>query len=216
MAEVVIAVRGGRGAKTRCRALLTPAERAELIEAMLIDMLRAARAAPSVRRITVVTPTAALAPIARRWDADVLREPSPAGIGAALDRGRRCVAARSPDAVVALLPGDLPLLHPSELERAFALQGEDRIVIVPTERDGGTAAILFRASLNLPLAYGPNSFRRHIAATHAIGATPCVMIANGFGLDLDRPEDIPAVLAGSRDTCTAGVLTAMRRQEAAA
>jgi 2-phospho-L-lactate/phosphoenolpyruvate guanylyltransferase len=194
-AEVVIAARGGPGAKSRVSGRLDPPRREALVEAMLGDMLAALAACPTVLRTNVTTPTPALARLAARAGATVILEQGPDDLNGAFDRARRRIAAGDPDATVVLLPGDLPRLQPDDLDACLELADPARLVLAPASADGGTGALVFRAGLALPLAFGPGSFGKHLAAARTHGLETCVVRAPGLGFDLDRPADLDALVA---------------------
>lgn len=203
MAHIVIAARGGPSAKSRLAGCLRPAQRSALAEAMLADMLQALAGWPTAQRVHVTTPTPALARIAARAGAVVILEQGSTGLNAAFDRCRRRVAAGSPNAPLVLLPGDLPLFDARELLPAIAAAGEGRVALAPAAADGGTGAIVARAGCGLPLAFGPNSFEKHLAAATALRLETEVIDAPGLALDLDRPEDLDAVISAGSGRATA-------------
>jgi len=194
MAEVVIAVRGGAAAKSRCRGALGTRGCAELVNAMLADMLEALKAAQGVQRVHVITPTAAIADLAAEMGARVIREGRAQGLNEAFHQARREVARHRPEATLVLLPGDLPLLDPVELERTITLHSPEAVVLCPATGDGGTGALVLRADTPFAFAFGPRSFRLHIAAVHSLGLTPRVVNARSLGFDFDSPADIATVL----------------------
>jgi len=207
MAEVVIAVRGGGEAKSRYGDLVAPRDRAAFVEAMLTDMLRAIAKAPSVTQVRVVTPTPEIAALARAMGALVVPEIEPAGLNAAFRLGREQVARDEAQAIVILLPGDLPGLEPQDLEALTAAAGPGRIAMVRAARDGGTGALAFPAGLDLPLAYGPDSFARHLAAARALGLEPHEIDAPSLAHDLDRPADLREWLASRPEGAAAALMT---------
>jgi len=204
-AAVVIAARGGLGAKSRCRGRLHGSQREALVEAMLLDMLQALAGCVAIHRVYVTTPTAALASLAARNGAVVILEHGPPDLNRAFSDARRRIAAMAPTSVVALLPGDLPLLDPTELAACIAIAQEGAIVLAPATTGGGTGAVVQRADLPLRLAFGPGSFRKHQLAAASLGLEPRVIEAPSLGFDLDRPEDLDAV-ARLHDGRTAALL----------
>ena len=204
-AEVVIAARGGLGAKSRCRSRLPGPQRHALVEAMLHDMLQALAGCSDVHRVYVTTPTAALARLAARQGAVVIFEHGPPDLNRAFSGARRRIAAANPARIVALLPGDLPLLDPTEVSACIAAAQEGAVVLAPATADGGTGAVVQRADLPLPLAFGRGSFRKHQLAAASLGLEARVIEAPSLGFDLDRPEDLDAV-ARLRDGRTAALL----------
>ena len=79
MIVAVLPIRGGEQAKSRLAGLLSAEERKGLALAMAEDVLTALAAAPALDRLLVVTGDAVVAALARRFGADVLGEPRPAG-----------------------------------------------------------------------------------------------------------------------------------------
>ena len=83
------------------------------------------------------------------------------GIEQALERG----ATR-----VLLVPGDCPALDPAEVDDLLA-SAAPGVVIVPDRHGSGTNALLLDPPTVLTPAFGPGSFARHAALSHAAGAT---------------------------------------------
>jgi 2-phospho-L-lactate guanylyltransferase len=217
MAEVVIAARGGPEAKSRCRNLVSPADRARLVEAMLVDMLETCLNAPAVSAVHVVTPSVAIGDVAVRCGVNAILEEKSAGLNAAFELARCRIAMRGPKTRLALLPGDLPGLQSQELQRALGLHSEETVVVVPTCNDAGTGALVLAAHVPFDFSFGPGSFRRHIAAAYACRLTPQVLEVPGLSQDLDRPADLQAFLAsGPRHSRTYELLRALNLQTGAA
>jgi len=209
-ADVVIAVRGGPGAKSRLAGRLDPERREALVEAMLADMLAAVAACPAVLRTYVTTPTASLARRAARAGAVVILEQDAGDLNTAFDRARRRIAAADPEATLVLLPGDLPRLDPAELEACLEAADPQRLVLAPASADGGTGGLVLRADVPLTLAFGPGSFGKHLAAARTLGLATEVVHAPGLEFDIDRPADLDAFLAMGGRGATAELLRGWR------
>lgn len=179
--DVVIAVRGGAGAKSRCG---TQVDGAALAAAMLRDMVDAARACPQVAQVHVVTPTPE---IAAGLPIHLIAEPDAAGMDAAFARAQ---AALPPETTLVLLPGDLPQLRAEDLSALIAAHETGGITVVPSATDAGTGAIMVDAGRAMRFAFGPGSFARHMAQP---GARRFDRAA--IGEDLDRPGDVARALA---------------------
>ena len=205
MAQVVIGVRGGPEAKSRCDPALAPTQRARLVEAMLEDMIEVVLATPEVRQLWVVTPTRELASLSAERGARVIWQADADGLNAGFSLALAAIAAREP---LALLPGDLPLLKSSDLEAALALALAHDIVLAPAVADGGTGALVMREGVRLPPSFGPDSLARHAAIADVLGLSRAVMMTTSLGLDLDRPADFPTILALGPCTRTAQSLRA--------
>jgi 2-phospho-L-lactate guanylyltransferase len=183
---------------------------------MLADMLDELADSAAVDRVYVVTPTPDLARIAASAGAVVVLEREPAGLNGAFEVARRRIRADDPDDVIALLPGDLPLLDAGELTAAAARAAKGCVVVVAALGDGGTGAIIHPANLSPPLAFGPESFRRHCAAAMALGYELSPLSAPGLGFDVDRPEDLDRLVNSRREGGTAALARAFRLGEGAA
>ena len=197
--HVVIAARGGPDAKSRCGRNLTSAQRGELVEAMLADMLAAMAGSALIDEICVVTPTAELGEIARLAGASVLREARPRGLNAAFTAARRAVVAADPAALFAALPGDLPLFERDEFDAVLAQAGEARAVLVPATADGGTGAVIVPAGAPFAFSFGADSFLAHRAAAVAAGLEPVIVEAASLGRDIDSPADLDDLLQRAQD-----------------
>lgn len=207
-ADVLIAVRGGRSAKSRCAKVLAPAVRERLVEAMLRDMLDVALKAPGVRAVHVVTPTASLARVAHERGARAILEEDPIDLNGAFELGRARIAAKS---ALVLLPGDLPALDPRELANVIAAWRPGGIVLVAARGDGGTGALVLGADSAMPTCFGINSFTRHQAAAAAAGLPLKILEAPGLAFDVDRPSDLE--IAKGLSGRTAALLRSLVREE---
>ncbi|MDB5451548.1 MAG: hypothetical protein JWO33_126 [Caulobacteraceae bacterium] len=196
MGQVVIAVRGGPAAKSRLAAVLGPEERATLTALMLHDMLDAVDRAPRVSGVWVVTPTAELAALARSLGVEVVEQLEPGGLNAAFRQALAVVGDAAPYDAVALLPGDLPLLEPGDLDAALALAEAHEVVLAPA-MDGGTGALVIRAGATFAPEFGADSFAVHQDQVHRRGLSLAVVDAMSLSRDLDRPEDVAFLLAAA-------------------
>lgn len=191
--HVVVASRGGRVAKSRLRSCLDGAQREELTEAMLWDILMALRPALATRCVWLVTPTASLARLGQDAGARVLSDPGSAGLNGAFSLAREEIAKTATGSPLLLLPGDLPCIQFAEVEKMLNYGGAGRIAIAPTRADGGTGALALPAACPLPHAFGSGSYARHAAIAAAHGFSPLTEDAPGMGLDIDRPADVEAL-----------------------
>jgi 2-phospho-L-lactate guanylyltransferase len=193
MAQVVIAVRGGRTAKSRCAGTLSGGDRARLTVVMLEDMLAALGRCEDVSQAWVVTPTPDLAAIARDHGARVISQLRAAGLNAALRLAIDKVCDTAPYDPLILMPGDLPLLQPDDLSAALLLARTHEVTLAPA-LDGGTGLLALRAGAVLAPTFGPRSFQRHAAAAARRGLSVAVIKADSLSRDVDRPDDLIDVM----------------------
>ena len=187
-AGVVIPIRAFAVGKARLAATLEAAPRAELALRMADQVLRAARPLP----VVVVSS----APEVRDWAAalevPVLDDPgdldaaATAGIAWCAERGlARAIVAHA----------DLPRAPAGGLVR-FGEDGNRPIVTaVPCHRDDGTPVLAVPVPAGFELAYGPGSFRRHLARARAAGLAVRVVRDPDLGFDVDLPADLATLSA---------------------
>ncbi|MBI3689934.1 MAG: 2-phospho-L-lactate guanylyltransferase, partial [Mycolicibacterium aromaticivorans] len=159
---VIIAVKRLAAAKTRLSPVFSANTREQVVLAMLIDTITAARAVSAVASITVVTPDDTAAAAARELGAEVLfdatppTEPDP--LNTAVRFAWSAVSKKTANTVV--LQGDLPALQTHELTDAVAQARAHRRSFVPDRPGTGTAA-LFAFGAPLDPLLGRDSARLH-------------------------------------------------------
>jgi 2-phospho-L-lactate guanylyltransferase len=152
-----------------------------LVRAIALDTIDAALAASRVSRVVVVTSDLAL-----DTSAELVAEPAPDGLAAAIAVG---LAAVGDDVPRAVLLGDIPALRPADLDDAL-----HRAAAVPTgfvaDREGtGTTLVTASAGVELRHAFGPDSARRHRDLALAQLVLP---VGSTVPLDVDTPEHLAA------------------------
>jgi 2-phospho-L-lactate guanylyltransferase len=172
-------------AKTRLAGVLPAAERVDLSRSLLQRTIGLAR---QVGEVVVVSRDAGVRKLAKAAGAWALVE---AGhdLNQALQQAADWVAAQGGEAVL-VLPGDLPLLQPSDLAEMVRLgQRSHAVVIAPSQRLDGTNALLLRPPRLIEFAFGLESFEKHQQAARVAGIEPILYHSPTVGLDLDLPED---------------------------
>ena len=185
MRVVAVPVKSLERAKGRLAGALTPLERAALTLAMLEDVLDACLSLPGWQT-WVISPDEAVLEVSARRRARPVIEEEPTLVGAIRQVG---LEAANADALAVVL-GDLPLLT---LSRVFRTLGP--VVAAPASSDAGTNVLLRRPPGIIPPLFGTNSFRRHQDAAELRGIPFTVIQGPELGFDLDRPEDVPQLLA---------------------
>jgi 2-phospho-L-lactate guanylyltransferase (CobY/MobA/RfbA family) len=116
--SALLPVKGFRNAKQRLSPLLGAADRELLAEAMFRDVLREVTRARGLEATFVVTGNERVAEIAARMGAAVIREPAETGETGAVDFARLELKRAGREAVL-ILPGDMPLVHASDIEQVL-------------------------------------------------------------------------------------------------
>jgi 2-phospho-L-lactate guanylyltransferase len=186
-------------AKQRLVPALSPAERRELARAMLEDVLEAMVAALPAS-VLIVTTDVEVQALARTLGVECLVESGNRGHTAAVAFAQREATARGASHFLTL-PGDVPCATPEEVTTlAGALDGAPGVAFVPSRSGLGTNAALLAPPDAMPLTFGEPSFDNHLAAARAAGFSPRVLHLPGIGLDVDAPDDLPALLERGPET----------------
>lgn len=196
--HVLIAVKELRLAKSRLAESLTPAERTDLVAAMLHDTLATLVAAGfgTDRRsgVTVVTPDPAVAAIAdvhgvRHWPDPAPARTGDSGLNAALAAAEKGLGFAPDDTDLVALQADLPALRADELLDALAAARRVGRAIVVDHTGTGTAALFACGpGLTLDPHFGSNSAARHVAS----GAQALEGDWPGLRHDVDTVADLTA------------------------
>lgn len=72
------------------------------------------------------------------------------------------------------------------------------LVIVPDRRRDGSNVLCVPTSCGFRFAYGPGSFRRHLAEAERLGLAVTVVHDDALAADMDHPEDLLALPASER------------------
>jgi 2-phospho-L-lactate/phosphoenolpyruvate guanylyltransferase len=188
MRVIAVPVKSLERAKGRLSDVLSPLERAALTLAMLEDVLDACLAQPGWHT-WVISPDEAVLEVSARRRARPVVEDQP-GLLAAVHQVEQTAAGA--DALVVVL-GDLPLLSSAALGRLLQTIGP--VVAAPSASDGGTNVLLRRPPDVIQARFGTRSFSKHRDAAEFRGIPFAQVAAPELAYDLDRPHDVPEVLA---------------------
>ncbi len=176
-------------AKRRLAALLTPAERAELVRRTLATVLEAAAGA-GMEAAVLTADEGVRAELSGR--VRMLGEaPALEGLSAQIERAAERLGA----AELLILHADLPLATGAALRDLVTQAPPAPSATLVRAADGGTNAMLLRPPGRFALAYGRGSGDRHEAAARRAGAAARRVDAPALALDLDTPEDARRLLA---------------------
>jgi 2-phospho-L-lactate/phosphoenolpyruvate guanylyltransferase len=200
MRVIAVPVKSLERAKGRLSGVLEPLERAALTLAMLEDVLDACLAMPGWQT-WVISPDEAVLEVSARRRARPVVEESP-GLLAAIHQVEE--EAAGADALAVVL-ADLPLITTEALGRLLHTIGP--VVAAPAGSDRGTNALLRRPPQVIPARFGTSSFRKHRDVAEQLDIPFARVDLPELGFDLDRPEDVPALLAaGGRGRTRAACL----------
>ncbi|MGC1372138.1 MAG: 2-phospho-L-lactate guanylyltransferase [Candidatus Sulfotelmatobacter sp.] len=196
---ILIPVKNLSHAKQRLAAVLDQRSRTELAQAMLHDV--AAAIASSSRRpaCALVTGDEFAVDIARRYDLEIIPDPANPGETGAIEVATRVCIDRRIDFTL-VLPADIPLIQPSELEEIMAQAPVEGSLLVPAADGRGTNAAYRHPADLFPLRFGNDSFKPHFAAARASGKNCVVLQLPGIALDVDGPADLQQLMAAPGNT----------------
>ena len=188
-AGLIIAVKRLTDAKTRLAPVFSPGVREQVVLAMLLDTISAARQVPEVASITVVTPDETAGAAAAELGARVLPDPTQAGhpdpLNNAISAAESFVLLSTPNVIV--LQGDLPALQPQELSEAIAgARAYPRSFVSDRHGSGTSALFAFGVPLDPHLGTNSAALHRKSGAIELTGSWP------GLRCDIDTPEDLQA------------------------
>jgi 2-phospho-L-lactate guanylyltransferase len=92
---------------------------------------------------------------------------------------------------VLVLPADLPLISPQDVETLISKADQPPVVVIaPDRRRSGTNALLAIPPGLIEYDFGPDSFQRHLDRAEQAGVRVEVCELPSLGLDVDIPEDL--------------------------
>jgi 2-phospho-L-lactate guanylyltransferase len=181
-------------AKQRLASVLDADARRSLFQAMFEDVLATLCAVESLDGVLVVTRDDTAAALAEDHGASVLWEEKNRGQTAAVEAGGKWLAEQGVDGMIAL-PGDVPLVPSSEILEVLTIHERSRgMTIVPAQDERGSNCIAVSPPDLISFHFGNDSFKPHLQAAEEVGVTPKIVRLPGIGLDIDRPDDLAALI----------------------
>tara|TARA_Y100000588_G_scaffold383493_1_gene472938 strand:- start:975 stop:1628 length:654 start_codon:yes stop_codon:yes gene_type:complete len=181
-------------AKQRLASVLDAEARRGLFQAMFEDVLSTLCSVDDLQGVLVVTRDDTAAALAEKHGAQVLREEENRGQTAAVEAGARWLIAQGVDGMIAL-PGDVPLVPSSEISEVLAVHERSKgMTIVPAQDERGSNCIAVSPPDLISFHFGNDSFKPHLRAAEDAGVTAKIVRLAGIGLDIDRPDDLAALI----------------------
>jgi 2-phospho-L-lactate guanylyltransferase len=190
---VLVPVRSIAGAKKRLAGLLDEGRREALALAMLEDMLAALQAATRVDRVVVISSDAALRRRAEGLGAHVLDEGEPLGLNAAVSMAARRLEAEGTTRLL-VIPGDVPLLDPFEIDALFEVDAARYpVILVPSASATGTNGLVLSPPTALDFVFEGESLSAFRTQCRERSLELLLLCLEGFAMDLDTPADLDAL-----------------------
>lgn len=185
---VIIPVKRLENAKSRLSSILTDDERKQFCLKMLEDVLETLNSTKRSHETVVVSKDPTVLKITKNFEAAYLKERKTGLNNAVSEAVDWCVERGA--ASVLVLPADIPLVTPKDLERIFMLGEKASMVVSPSRNGKGTNALLLTPPNVSPTSYGPHSFQRHIKEAKKLKMSCRRYRSLGLALDIDTIEDL--------------------------
>jgi 2-phospho-L-lactate guanylyltransferase len=184
-------VKNFESGKSRLASLLTVEERVKLSELFLDYTLNTLTNTSAISNVVVVSSDKRAEGIAKIHNAKFLQEKKNQGVNAAVALADVYISEYAVDATI-VIPQDLPLLLPEDIERicTSAQEHEKCLVICPSLRFDGSNALLRRPPLLITTNYDNDSYNVHIKKAKASNAIIKIIKTKRIMIDIDTVEDV--------------------------
>lgn len=189
----IVPVKPLRWGKSRLAEVLTQDERTDLNRRLLAHTLDTLAAIPEIEQVLVVSRDQSALALAREYGARTVQEVGAPQLNLALTRAT-IVAQTFASHGVLILPADLPLITPEDVNAMLERAKDPPVVVVaPDRRREGTNALLVCPAGLIEYEFGPGSFKRHCERAQRAGARLEICELPSLALDMDLPEDLQMV-----------------------
>ena len=196
---ILIPVKNLKTAKQRLAAVLDQAQRTALAQAMLQDVFEALSNWADRPPVAAVTADPFAIDLAKHFAFEIIPDQVNQSETAAIAMATQVCESRGIESTL-VIPGDIPLVQSSELDRILRAAPPVGSVLVPAADGRGTNAAFRRPSSLFPLRFGNDSFKPHCAAARATGQPSIVLVLPGTALDIDNPSDLRDLVAAPGET----------------
>ena len=180
-------------AKSRLSSVLTPRQRSELALNLLQNTLTILAAWKPLAGTLVASADPAVWEIASQYRIDIFKEPDVPGLNESLRRATVEIDRIGAEGVM-VIPGDLPFLDHSSLQKMIDLASRPPLVaIAPDKNRLGTNVMLVSPIGAIPYCYGPDSFRKHQEAARLANIPTYTIDLASLAIDIDLPEDLLSI-----------------------
>jgi 2-phospho-L-lactate/phosphoenolpyruvate guanylyltransferase len=186
---ILVPVKNLSLAKLRLSSILDQPARTQLAQAMLHDVLEAVASWENRPEVAIVTCDSFALGLAAKFGFEVIADPVNASETDAIAVATHVCETRGLDFTL-VIPADIPLIQGWELQRIMDAAPTEGCVLVPAVDGRGTNAIFRRPVGLIPLQFGNDSFKPHLAAAKATGKSSIVLSLPGIAVDVDNPADL--------------------------
>jgi 2-phospho-L-lactate/phosphoenolpyruvate guanylyltransferase len=188
-AWAVVPLKSPAAAKSRLRGALDAGARQRLMLCMARHVVRTLVRTPGIAGVAVVTASPDIAAQVERDGAIVIRQDRDEGTAPACRIAADVLSGTATS--ILMISGDIPLIHAADVAELVELAARTPVVAIVPDRAGeGTNALLCAPPAAIAPCFGPDSFRRHVAAAHARGVEVRIVESDALALDIDDIEDL--------------------------
>jgi len=175
-------------AKTRLSPTLTPLERENLLKAMLMDVIGAIKG--SVDQVVVISSDKDVLNFVKDLDVTCLSEKGKTDLNGALTQAVEWCSQHASQ--VLIVPSDVPLIHPDQVQEMVELSVKWPLVIAPA-KGGGTNALLC-PTRDIQMKFGDWSFFEHLKEAENAGMPWYIYDSFYLSLDVNTAEDLGEIM----------------------
>ena len=198
-AALLVPVKNLTNAKQRLAEALDQAQRSQLAETMLRDVMNAAAGVTDRLDVFLVTGDSRAQAMAAEFDFGVIEDTRNESETAAIDMATAWCERHGYDTTV-VVPGEIPLITSAELHHVLDAAPPEGAVFVPAYDRRGSNCILRRPASIIPLRFGSDSFQPHCEAMKKTGKPLIILEMPGIGLDIDNPHELELLVQRAGDT----------------
>ncbi len=185
----IIPVKPLSRAKSRLARALKAPTRAALVRSIFSRTLDVIAQVERIDGVIVVSRDLTILELARQRNVITLME-SDSGLNPAITQAAQWAALHNAQAVI-VIPVDLPLITPADLDALIDQAAEERcLVIAPDRHEDGTNVLLVRPPQAVQFAYGAASFNAHRAQAIERGLSVHEYRSPTTAFDIDVPGDL--------------------------
>lgn len=177
----IIPLKGSGERKTRLASRLNEEQRQALSQQLFSHVAAALRGCAAVSEVALLSNVRPA-----NWEGRLVFDK-----GRGLNAELRAIAEACGSQPLLIIHADLPLVSAEDVAILLA-EAEGGCAIAPDRQGNGTNAIALGNPSGFEFAFGPDSFRRHLAAAQGRAR---VVTRLGLGLDIDTPDDLDAAIA---------------------
>jgi len=177
-------------ANTRLSPVLSPRQRHQLYEMMLIDVLSALSGISFIGGILGVTNCSVAKGYLHGAGAEVMVDQNHAGLNNAIAQGLKELERREVTSAFTI-PGDIPDVTSDEIAKVInSIQTFGSVTIVPSHDGYGTNGLAMSPPMLLSPQFGDSSKHSHIILGRQKNLHLQLMPLSGYGFDIDTPADL--------------------------